>query len=133
MKAILNQYLEEIVPSEFVNFEFLFSGLGTFCDNFTLLEDIPENIEGAKFVLGECWCSELALEEIPKEDLVNSVARHACGDWGKIGKHDREINDLCLLIEEPVMSCFEASNGIIFLVETNPEYLYTEVFLLREI
>src|SRR5262245_916115 len=50
----------------------------------------------AKFNIGRLVATPNALQTIASEDVMAALGRHVTGDWGDVGREDRQENELSL-------------------------------------
>ena len=64
-----------------------------------------------KFSLGQVVATSTALATLPTQDIVAALDRHRRGDWGDVGKEDRQANERALKHGERLLSVYHAADG----------------------
>ena len=82
-----------------------------------------------KFALGEVVATAHAMATLPSIDMQLALQRHVTGDWGKVGKEDREANEQALLNGTRLLSVYESSKGVKFWIITEADRSATTVLL----
>jgi hypothetical protein len=72
-----------------------------------------------KFPFGQTVITCNAQRQLNPEDVAKALARHAAGDWGEIGAHDKQLNDEALHSVGPILSAFFERRGIKFWIITD--------------
>lgn len=83
----------------------------------------------ALFPLGTVVMSSGALKQIEPADADACLQRHAVGDWGEAGAHDRGDNDRGLREGGQLVSVHRDRNGITFWIITDANRTRTTVLL----
>ncbi|MBK7616335.1 MAG: hypothetical protein IPJ08_18400 [Burkholderiales bacterium] len=84
----------------------------------------------AKFALGQVVITRpaLALAESHGIDVIDLVRRHASGDWGDLGGHDKVLNEAALSNGSRIFSAYDVQ-GERWYVITEWDRSYTTVML----
>lgn len=82
-----------------------------------------------KFALGEVVATAHAMATLTNIDMQLSLQRHVTGDWGKVGKEDRQANEQALLNGTRLLSIYESSKGVKFWIITEADRSATTVLL----
>ncbi len=85
-----------------------------------------------KFTLGQVCITPNAAEAVTGADVLQSLARHAAGDWGALDEHDRMENERALSHRGRLFSVYEASTGQKFWVITEAGFELTTVLLPKD-
>ncbi len=85
-----------------------------------------------KFPPGRIVIAPAALMLLSAEDIQAALNAHVNGDWGDLGKQDREENDQALAKGRRLLSVYHTKEGTKFWVITEADRSVTNVFL-REI
>ena len=83
----------------------------------------------AKFRLGRIVATPNALRHLSNEDVLMGIQRHQAGDWGDVGEHDRQENELSLKQGFRLLSVYHAASGIKFWIITEADRSVTTVLL----
>ncbi len=86
----------------------------------------------AKFPLGQIVATPGVLQELTNEDVTTAIRRHVQGDWGELGEHDRQENELSLREGYRLLSAYTSKGGIKFWVITEADRSVTTVLLPSE-
>lgn len=83
-----------------------------------------------KFALGRVLITRpaLAYAEAHAVDALDLVRRHASGDWGDLGGHDKALNDAAVLNESRILSAYDVA-GERWYVITEWDRSHTTVML----
>jgi len=84
------------------------------------------------FNLGNTYQTPGVLECIPLNDVHQSLARHQEGDWGDLGREDKEDNDQAVWMGGRILSAYRASTGEKFWIITEADRSATTVLLPSE-
>ncbi|MFM9959772.1 MAG: hypothetical protein ACKV2Q_00935 [Planctomycetaceae bacterium] len=82
--------------------------------------------------LGQVVITQGALNDLPAEEVQESLLRHAEGDWGDLCKEEWEQNDEALENEARLMSSYRTKKGIRFWIITEWDRSVTTIFLPLE-
>ena len=82
-----------------------------------------------KFSLGEVVATAHAMATLTGPDMQLALQRHVTGDWGKVGKEDRQANEQALLNGTRLLSIYESSKGVKFWIITEADRSATTVLL----
>ena len=82
--------------------------------------------------LGQVVITQGALNDLPAEEVQESLLRHAEGDWGDVCKEDWELNDEALENEARLMSSYRTKKGIRFWIITEWDRSVTTILLPLE-
>ena len=86
-------------------------------------------IRRPKFALGEVVATAQAVATLTPADMQLALQRHVSGDWGKIGKVDRQANEQALLASSRLLSVYQSFAGVKFWVITEADRSVTTVLL----
>lgn len=86
----------------------------------------------AKFRLGKIVSTPNALSKLTQEDILVGIQRHQAGDWGDVGEHDREANELALIEGTRLWSVYHAASGVKFQLITEADRSATTVLLPQD-
>ena len=67
--------------------------------------------------------------ELTREEIFYGLARHCGGDWGDLGKEDREANDKALEYGGGMRSRYRTSRGTRFWIITEHDRSRTTILL----
>ena len=81
------------------------------------------------FPLGTLVITSNAGAQLHPEDVAQSLARHARGDWGELSPEDREENELSLKDGYRLLSAYTDRNGTKFWIITEADRASTNVEL----
>jgi len=84
------------------------------------------------FPLGTVVATPGALAELADADRLDSLARHARGDWGNAGPEDRGENDLALKEGSRLLSVYHTAEGVKFWIVTEADRSSTAILLPSE-
>jgi hypothetical protein len=93
---------------------------------------MPDQESGPKFPLGQVVATPGALAALSADDIRGTLARHAAGDWGDVGKDDWRENDFSLDKAFRLLSAYHTAGGIKFWVLTEADRSVTTVLLPDE-
>ena len=82
-----------------------------------------------KFCLGQIVATPGALRDIPNEEILAALARHANGDWGTLDPHDLAINESALANGGRLFSAYDSLAGIRFWIITEWDRSVTTILL----
>ena len=82
-----------------------------------------------KFALGEVVATAQAMATLTSVDMELALQRHVTGDWGKVGKEDRQANERALLTSDRLLSSYQSSSGVKFWIITEADRSATTVLL----
>ena len=82
-----------------------------------------------RFNLGRLCFTETAVAEVPADELLKAVQRHAAGDWGTLDQTDWEGSDKALRDGARLFSRYESSAGRKFWIVTEADRAVTTVSL----
>jgi hypothetical protein len=85
-----------------------------------------------KFSPGRIVIAPAALMLLSAEDIQTALNAHVNGEWGDLGKQDREENDQALAKGRRLLSVYHTDDGTKFWIITESDRSVTNVFL-REI
>ena len=83
------------------------------------------------FQLGQLLITPGAQEALKTVDVINSLKRHATGDYGDISDFDKEANVTALATGDRLLSAYY-SNGVRFWIITEGDRSATTVLLPEE-
>lgn len=63
-----------------------------------------------------------------RREVMASISRHSCGDWGDICEDDKRENDYALLEDERLLSVYETSKGKIWIITERDRSVTTVLF-----
>lgn len=86
-------------------------------------------IRRPKFALGEVVATAQAMATLTGADMQLALQRHVSGDWGRVGKEDREANEQSLLNSTRLLSIYQSSTGVKFWIITEADRSATTVLL----
>ena len=86
-------------------------------------------VQETKFPLGQIVATAHAMATLPGPDMQLALHRHVTGDWGKVGKEDRQANEQALLNGTRLLSIYESSKGVKFWIITEADRSATTVLL----
>lgn len=86
-------------------------------------------IRRPKFALGEVVATAQAMATLTDADMQLALHRHVSGDWGKIGKEDRQANEQALLDSSRLLSVYRSFAGVKFWIITEADRSVTTVLL----
>ena len=86
----------------------------------------------AKFSIGRLVSTPGVLAQVPADDILFALARHARGDWGDLDLPDREANDEALRTGERLLSAYVATTGVRFWIITEADRTSTCTLLPEE-
>lgn len=89
----------------------------------------PCRIKRPKFALGEVVATAQAMATLTGADMQLALHRHVTGDWGKVGKEDREANEQALLNSTRLLSIYYSASGAKFWIITEADRSVTTVLL----
>jgi hypothetical protein len=91
-----------------------------------------ESTAGPLFELGRVFSTPGALAALTREEMSNALARHHRGDWGDVGHHDWQENELSLREGFRLLSAHRSEKGEKFWVITEANRSVTTVLLPSE-
>lgn len=80
-----------------------------------------------RFSLGEVVATAHAMAVLPSPDMQLALQRHVVGDWGDVGKEDRQANEQALLKGTRLLSIYGSSKGVKFWIITEADRSATTV------
>jgi hypothetical protein len=85
-----------------------------------------------RFAMGRIVATPGALRTIDNQTIIQSLARHARGDWGDMDAEDKALNDLALKNGGRLVSRYPAKSGEPFWIITEADRSATTVLLPEE-
>lgn len=82
-----------------------------------------------KFQPGRVCVTAAAAAALAPTEILHAISRHVNGDWGRLDKHDREVNERALATRGQLMSVYQACDGTGFWVITDAGWEFTTVLL----
>lgn len=82
-----------------------------------------------KFELGRLVATPSALSRITADDALAALNRHRGGDWGDVGKRDRQANDVALLRGFRLLSVYHTGAGETLWIITEADRSATTLLL----
>jgi hypothetical protein len=82
-----------------------------------------------RFPLGQLLITPNAQSRLHPTDVFSALSRHAAGNWGQLGKQDRQENDLSLEQGFRLLSAYRDRFGIRFWIITDAERCATTILL----
>jgi hypothetical protein len=98
----------------------------------SILEDQAMILIGQLVELGHVVASKGVLACVPEIRILNSVFRHAIGDWGELEEHDWKANDAALEHGFRLTSVYH-EGGVWFCIVTEADRSVTNVRLPDEV
>ena len=94
-------------------------------------EETPDRPQGgeSKFPLGQTVITRTALAVLSATDIAGALDRHRTGDWGDVGREDRQANDRALKQSERLLSVYHTAGGTKFWIITEWDRSVTTVLL----
>jgi hypothetical protein len=86
----------------------------------------------SKFELGRLVATRGAVCDIPGDEMMKALRRHASGDWGEVGTEDWEANEESLREGARLLSVYSTSAGVKFWIITEADRSATTVLLPDE-
>ena len=86
-------------------------------------------VEKQKFPMGELLITSSATSSLAGKELIASLARHLCGDWGDVDEDTRNRNEMALRNNERLFSQFRTRQGITFQIITTRGRSATAIML----
>ena len=86
----------------------------------------------AAFPLGHVCATPGVIEEIPFEEQMNALARHAMCDWGDLDQDDWAENESSLRAGNRVLSAYRSIDGVKFWIITEADRSVTTLLLPEE-
>ena len=82
-----------------------------------------------RFALGRLVATPNALAQVPPDDMLASLARHASGDWGDVCPEDWQANEQALCCGSRLLSAYRTGTGVRFWIITEADRSVTTVLL----
>ena len=82
-----------------------------------------------RFTLGRLVATPNALAQIPADDMLASLARHASGDWGDVCPEDWQANEQALCCGSRLFSAYHTGTGTKFWIITEADRSVTTVLM----
>ena len=89
-------------------------------------------MSAAKFPLGRLLATPGVLAAIPNDEMLAALSRHVRGDWGDVGEHDRNENELSLKDGFRLLSVYHTLARVKFWIITEADRSATTVLLPEE-
>ncbi len=87
------------------------------------------SISTAKFSPGKIVISPAALRLLSAVDIQGAMEAHVCGEWGDLGREDRNENDRGLALGRRLLSVYHSRSGVKFWIITEADRSVTNIFL----
>lgn len=84
------------------------------------------------FPLGYVCMTPGVLENIPRDEQLAALQKHAMGDWGDLCEEDRSENELSLKEGFRVLSAYASRAGVRFWIITEADRSVTTLLLPEE-
>lgn len=91
-----------------------------------------QRLNTARFSLGQLLATPSVLKNIPNDQMLAALNRHACGDWGDVNEHDRQANNAALREGTRLLSAYHTDDGTCFWIITEADRSATTVLLPEE-
>jgi hypothetical protein len=85
-----------------------------------------------RFPLGRIYVSRGAWHDLPTEEIIGMLSRHAAGDWGILSREDWERNEEALANGSRLFSSYQSDTGAKVWVITEADRLATTLLLPSE-
>lgn len=85
-----------------------------------------------KFELGTVVTTPGAMNVASRSELIDSLNRHARGDWGELCDHDRKENELSLEHGFRLFSVYRSESGFRFWIITEADRSVTTILRPHE-
>jgi len=85
-----------------------------------------------RFPLGQLLITPGALDTLDAEEILASIARHACGDWGEVSDEDWQSNEEAVGLRLRIFSVYLDRNGTKFWIITEADRSATTVLMPEE-
>ena len=85
-----------------------------------------------RFALGRLLITPGAKEALEESEVLQSLGRHASGDWGDVSEDDAKENEFSVSRNLRIFSVYHSSNGEKFWVITEADRSVTTVLLPEE-
>jgi hypothetical protein len=82
-----------------------------------------------RFSLGQIVATPNALENIPNDEILCALVRHARGDWGELDAEDLRANERALKLGGRLLSAYHSVQKIKFWIITEADRSVTTVLL----
>ena len=82
-----------------------------------------------RFQLGQLVATPNALEQIPNEEIMQGLKRHAACDWGELDPEDRRSNDRALAHGGRLFSRYPSTQGVKFWIITETDRSVTTALM----
>jgi hypothetical protein len=88
-----------------------------------------ENGLQSKFPFGRLVATPNALNQIPNDEILCALARHARGDWGTLDAEDLESNERALKLGGRLFSAYHSIQKTKFWIITEADRSVTTILL----
>ena len=85
-----------------------------------------------KFELGAVRITRGAQHELPSDEVLEALSRHASGDWGELVEEDRRHNDAALEHGFRLLSRYLTTSNTVFWIITEHDRSATTILLPSE-
>ena len=85
-----------------------------------------------KFPLGNVSVTANAINQIPRPEIMQALARHVRGDWGELDEHDIAVNERALCEEGRLFSRYISTANVKFYIITEWDRSQTTILLPEE-
>jgi hypothetical protein len=85
-----------------------------------------------KFPVGEFMVTPGARDNVPEAEMMNALARHESGNWGRMNPKDRRANERALVDGARLLSVYRTKSGVKFWILTSGDRAVTTVLLPQE-
>ena len=82
-----------------------------------------------RLALGRLVATPNALVQVPSDDMLANLARHASGDWGDVCPEDWQANEQALCCGSRLLSVFHTKAGTKFWIITEADRSVTTVLM----
>ena len=85
-----------------------------------------------KFELGDVRITRGAQSELPPDEVLEALSRHAAGDWGQLDEEDRQRNEAALEHGFRLLSSYSTTSSTVFWIITEHDRSATTILLPNE-
>ena len=85
-----------------------------------------------KFPSGRLVATPGAIREVPPEEVLTALTRHARGDWGEVDAADRHANDNALIQGTRLAFAYISIAGTRFSISSEADRSSTRILLPEE-
>ena len=90
---------------------------------------MTQTLTAGMFPIVQVVITPEAQDRLPREEVIECLARHFRRDWGELDEFERKVNDDALEYGDRLLSRYRTRSGTWFWIMTEPDRSFTTVLL----